>query len=612
MISGPFEIAGLSHAYYERRLSPVDVAAEVLKSIAAYPDPAVWITRVPDDEVMARAEALTHKDPEHLRLFGIPFAVKDNIDCAGLPTTAACPAFAYTPAHNAHVVEHLLAAGAILMGKTNLDQFATGLVGTRSPHGAPRSVFDKRYISGGSSSGSAVAVAAGLVAFALGTDTAGSGRVPAAFNNIVGLKPTRGLVSTRGVVPACRSLDCVSIFAHSAGDAWNVQSAMGGYDADDDYSRRWDDPRHLPQKTPRFGVLSSSEREFFGDNVNARLYERAIARMEAMGGIKVEIDFSAFRKAGALLYEGAWVAERLAALKNFVATHGHEMDKSVHAVVTGAARLSAVDAFESQYALARHRRTAEAEWAKMDVLLLPTAPTQYTVDQVTADPLALNRRLGHYTNFVNLLDCAAIAVPAGFRNDGLPFGVTLVARAFSDSSLASIADRFHRAEPGGMGAARDVPPNPRSAIPTGMGEWAELFVVGAHLAGMPLNHELRSIGAVFQREAATAKDYRLFVLPETKPPKPGLVRAPGFSGPGIPGEVWTVPLAAFGAFVAQIPAPLGVGKVTLDDGAEVSGFLCEAHAVNGASEITDQGGWRNYALRFLKPEKTTTPRIKLQ
>ncbi len=435
MISGPFEIAGLSHAYDERRLSPVDVAAEALKRIAAYPDPAIWITRVPDDEVMARAEALAHKDPKHLPLFGIPFAVKDNIDCAGLPTTAACPAFAYTPAHNAHVVERLLAAGAILIGKTNLDQFATGLVGTRSPYGAPRSVFDNRYISGGSSSGSAVAVAAGLVAFALGTDTAGSGRVPAAFNNIVGLKPTRGLVSTRGVVPACRSLDCVSIFAHSAGDASNVLSAMGGYDAGDDYSRRWDDPRHLPQETPRFGVLPSSEREFFGDDENARLYARAIARMEAIGGIKVEIDFAPFRKAGALLYEGGFVAERLAALKNFVATHGHEMDKSVHAIVTGASHLSAVDAFESQYALARYRRAAEAEWAKIDLLLLPTAPTQYTVDEVNADPLALNRRLGHYTNFVNLLDCAAIAVPAGFRSDGLPFGVTLVARAFSDSSL---------------------------------------------------------------------------------------------------------------------------------------------------------------------------------
>ncbi len=601
MISGPFDIAGLRDTYTERRLSPVDVAAEALKRIAAYPDPAIWITRVAEDDVMARAKALAASDPESVPLYGIPFAVKDNIDCAGLPTTAACPAFAYTPARSAYAVEALLNAGAILVGKTNLDQFATGLVGTRSPYGAPRSVFDKRYISGGSSSGSAVAVGAGLVAFALGTDTAGSGRVPAAFNNIVGLKPTRGSISARGVVPACRSLDCVSIFAHSAGDALNVWSAIGGYDAGDDYSRRWTDPRHLPQETPRFGVLSPSEREFFGDNENARLYEHAIARLEALGGIKVEIDFAPFRKAGALLYEGGWVAERLAALKTFVAAHGHEMDKAVHAIITGAASLSAVDAFESQYALASHRRVAETEWARIDLLLLPTAPTQYTVDEVNADPIALNRRLGHYTNFVNLLDCAAIAVPAGFRSDGLPFGVTLVAPAFADSSLASIADRFHRAESNGMGAWRDLPLNPRSSFRARMGEWAEVFVVGAHLTGMPLNHELKSFGAVFQREATTASDYRLFVLPNTKPAKPGLVRTPGFSGPGIPGEVWNVPLHRFGHFVAGIPAPLGIGKVTLEDGSNVSGFLCEAHAVNGAAEITDQGGWRRYALRFLAP-----------
>src|SRR5688572_1447755 len=418
-----------------------DAIAAAFDEIATEPLNPVWISLADRAAILARARDI---DPT-LPLAGVPFAVKDNIDVAGMPTTAGCPAYSYAPARTATVVQRLLDAGAILIGKTNLDQFATGLVGVRSPYGACASVFDERYISGGSSSGSAVAVAKGLVAFALGTDTAGSGRVPAAFNNIVGLKPTRGLLSTRGVVPACRSLDCVSIFAHTAGDAWNVRSAMGGYDEADDYSRRGTDTRHLPQETPRFGVLSSSEREFFGDDENARLYERAIARMETMGGIKVEIDFSAFRKAGALLYEGAWVAERLAALKNFVATHGHEMDKSVHAIVNGAARLSAVDAFESQYALARHRRAAEAEWPKMDVLLLPTAPTQYTLDDVNADPPALNRRLGHYTNFVNLFDCAAIAVPACFRNDRLPFGVTLVARAFADLSLASIADRFHRA-----------------------------------------------------------------------------------------------------------------------------------------------------------------------
>ena len=598
MISGPFDIARLREAYRTRRLTPVDVAKESLRRIAAYPDPAVWIARVSDDAVMARAEALAKLDPTSLPLFGIPFAVKDNIDCAGLPTTAGCPAFAYTPAKNAHVVDRLLAAGAILLGKTNLDQFATGLVGTRSPHGAPRSVFDSRYISGGSSSGSAVAVAAGLVVFALGTDTAGSGRVPAAFNNIVGVKPTRGIVSAEGVVAACRSLDCVSVFALTSGDGLEVLRAAEGFNPADGYSRH-PIASPLPEATLRFGVLPAADREFFGDAENAYAYERAIERFEALGGTKVEIDFAPFQKAGALLYEGAWVAERLAALKTFVHDHGDALDKTVRAIVAGAARLSAVDAFEGQYALADAAREAEAQWARMDVLLLPTAPTQYTVDQVNADPIALNRRLGHYTNFVNLLDCCAVAVPAGFRPDGLPFGVTLIAPKFSDASLIAIADRLHRASEFGMGAARyeSLPAQSRVTL-TPSQDWIELFVVGAHLSGMPLNHQLTALGAVLRGEATTAMDYRLFVLPASKPPKPGLVRALGFNGPGIPGEVWAVPAARFGTFVAQIPAPLGIGKVTLRNGASISGFLCEAHAVNGASEITDQGGWRAYAPKI--------------
>ena len=361
------------------------------------------------------------------------------------------------------------------------------------------------------------------------------------------------------------------------------------------------DPRAagLPQQTPRFGVLSPDEREFFGDDENARLYERAIAHLEAIGGIKVEIDFSPFRKAGALLYEGAWVAERLAALKTFVATHAHEMDKSVHAIVTGAARLSAVDAFESHYALAATARAAEMEWSKMISCFFPTVPTQYTVDEVNADPIALNRRLGHYTNFVNLLDCAAIAVPAGFRHDGLPFGVTFVGPAYSDSSLGAIADRFHIAHPSGMGAWRDAASQLCFGPHHYTGGFVELFVVGAHLTGMPLNNELRFFGGVFQRETTTASDYRLFVLPKTKPPKPGLVRAPGFRGPGVPGEVWNIPVHVFGHFVEMIPAPLGIGKVTLEDGSEVCGFLCEGHAVERATEITD--GWRNYAMRLRSP-----------
>ena len=456
MMSAPFEIAHLREAYRARQLTPVDVAAEALRRVSAYPDPAVWIMRVPEERVMARASALGDcGSPQTLPLFGIPFAVKDNIDCAGLPTTAACPAFAYTPSEDATVVKRLIAAGAILLGKTNLDQFATGLVGTRSPYGAPRSVFDSRYISGGSSSGSAVAVAAGRVAFALGTDTAGSGRVPAAYNNIVGLKPTRGLISTSGVVPACRSLDCVSILAQSVADATEIFRTAVHFDPADIYSRRATQRPTPEERFFRFGILGFKDREFFGEKENAKLYEAAILRLAALGGEPVEIDFAPFREAGALLYEGAWIAERLAAVKEFMASHESEMDPIVRTIISGARRFSAVDAFESQYRLKAARREADAQWARMDVFLLPTAPAHYTVDEINADPIALNARLGRYTNFVNLLDCCAIAVPAGFRGDGLPFGVTLVAPAFADGALAAVADGFHGASSLATGATRE-------------------------------------------------------------------------------------------------------------------------------------------------------------
>jgi len=590
-----FDLASLRQAYREGLASPVDVAREALQRIADYRDPAVWIARVPESDVMARAvELAAHPHPDTLPLFGIPFAVKDNIDCAGLPTTAGCPAFVYTPQKNAFVVEHLLAAGAILMGKTNLDQFATGLVGTRSPYGAPRCVFNHDYVSGGSSSGSAVAVAAGLVAFSLGTDTAGSGRVPAAYNNLVGLKPSRGLLSARGMVPACRSLDCVSIFANTVGDADAVLNVVEVFDALDAYSRR---PvrRTLPLEQFRFGVLALDAR-VFDDSEQGALYEKAVARLTSAGGVPVEIDFQPFRKAGALLYEAAWTAERLASIKEFALAHADDMDPTVRRIVLGARELSAVTAFEGQYRLADFARAAEAEWQRMDVLLLPTVPGQPSIAEVAADPIGRNAALGRYTNFVNLLDYSAIAVPAGFRSNGLAFGVTLIAPAFCDGDLASIADRLHRAEAFGMGANRaaELPEAgriARSASP----DFIEVFVVGAHLSGMPLNGDLKHLGAVFRRETRTTPDYRMFVLPNTQPAKPGLVRAPDTNGPGIAGEVWALPPDSFGRFVAAIPAPLGIGKVRLSDGTSVSGFLCEAHAVTDAQEITHLGGWRHYS-----------------
>ncbi len=595
MLPTILDIATLKDGYRRGAFSPLDVVEAVIARIAAWPDSAVWINRVPDAALREAARALVAAGApgEDQPLWGIPFAVKDNIDCAGLPTTAACPAFAYDAEEDAYVVARLKAAGALLVGKTNLDQFATGLNGTRSPYGAPRSVFDERYVSGGSSSGSAVAVASGQVAFALGTDTAGSGRIPAAFNNLVGVKPSRGLLSSFGLVPACRSLDCITVLAPTAGDADLVRRVAEGYDPADPYSRAMQ-PTSLPHDRFRFGVLAGSEREFYGDAEVERLYDAAILRLEGIGGIPVPIDYAPFRECAQLLYGGPFVAERLAAIESFFADHADEMDPTVRGIVAGAARYSAVDAFRGLYELEELRQRTAAEWAKMDVMLLPTAPTIYTVEAMRADPVTLNSNLGRYTNFVNLLDCAAIAVPAGFREDGLPAGVTLVGPAFADSALAALGDRLHRAAPFGMGRDRQAALPAASALTPSTTGLIPIVVVGAHLTGMPLNHQLTQGGGVHLKTCHTAPGYRLYVLPDTVPAKPGLVRDPAYRGGGLEVEVWGLPPAAFAAFVNAIPAPLGVGKITLDDGTSASGFLCEPYAIVGAREITELGGWRAY------------------
>lgn len=600
MLPTILDLSTLRDLYATGRLTPVDLAGHVADRMAASDDPAIFITPVARDALLAAAEDLMarHPEPNSLPLWGVPFAVKDNIDVAGLPTTAACPAFAYTPRADAVVVARLKAAGAFVTGKTNLDQFATGLNGTRSPYGAPRSVFDAAYVSGGSSSGSAVAVAAGLAGFSLGTDTAGSGRVPAMFNNLVGIKPTPGLISTTGLVPACRSLDCISVFAGCVGDGLAIRRIAEGFDPADAFSRRAH-PHPLPAAGLRVGVLTPAEREFHGDEAIAALYDGAIARLAQVGAEAVQFDYAPFRETAALLYQGPWVAERMAAVAGFHAGHADAFDPSVRAIVEAAKDYSAVDAFEGRYALEALRRRAEAAFAGVDVLLLPTAPTTYTVEAMLADPIRLNSHLGHYTNFANLLGYAAIAVPAGFRPDGLPGGVTLVGPAFSDDALGLLADALHRAASPGMGvdtaailpeASRVAPPASGSPIP----ESIPVVVVGAHLSGLPLNHQLLDLGASLIGEARTAADYRLYALPGTRPAKPGLVREPGFAGPGLAVEVWGLSPAAFGRFTAAIPAPLGIGRITLADGASVCGFLCEAHAVAGAEEVTRHGGWREF------------------
>ncbi len=578
-------LGGLRELYRSREARPSEVVAEVYRRIAAGPLEPVWISLVPREVAIARARKLEADSLAAAKpLFGVPFAVKDNIDVAGVPTTAGCPGYAYTPGGNAAVVQALVDAGAIPIGKTNLDQFATGLVGTRSPYGANSCFFDARYISGGSSAGSAVAVAGGLVSFSLGSDTAGSGRVPAAFNNLVGLKPTRGLLSTTGLVPACRTLDCVSLFAANCHDAHTVFQAARGFDPLDPFSRA---PLPGQDAAPwlagrfRFGVPAAAQLEFFGDEAARALYERAVAALEAVGGEKVEIDLGPFRAAADLLYSGPWVAERLAQLGEF-----EPSDPTVRGIIAGAARHTAVGAFQAMYRLADLRRASEAEWRRMDVLALPTTGTIYTHEQIAADPVALNTNLGYYTNFVNLLDLAAVAVPAGFRPNGLPFGISLIGPAFSDEALLAVADLYHRSQAHVPGPPVELERRPPGCV--------QLAVVGAHLSGEQLNWQLTERGARRVKTCRTAPQYRLYALERSVPPKPGLVRDDTFRGSGIEVEVWAVPEDRFGSFVAEVPPPLGIGSVLLDNGETVKCFIAEPYAIAGATEITRFGGWRNY------------------
>ena len=590
MTAATLNMGALRKLYRAGTARPTDVVAAVYDRILSGPLEPVWISLVPRERSLALARELECDPMATARpLYGIPFAIKDNIDVAGVPTTAGCPAYAYTPARSAAVVESLIDAGAIPVGKTNLDQFATGLVGTRTPYGACSSVYDARYISGGSSSGSAAAVAGGLVTFALGTDTAGSGRVPAAFNNLVGLKPTRGMLSTSGVVPACRSLDCVSILALTCHDAHTVWQAARGFDAADPFSR---EPKPGQGAAPwltgtfRFGVPSNEQLEFFGDREAGALFREAIESLRRLGGCKVEIDLAPFRSAAELLYAGPWVAERLAAIEPFLRDHPEQVNPIVREIISGARRHSAADAFRADYDLRQLRRQSEAAWEQMDVLVVPTAGTIYTHDQVAADPIRLNSNLGHYTNFVNLLDLAAVAVPAGFRSNGLPFGISLIGPAFSDEALLSLADRFHNAGAGRPEPAVDLGGCPPGCVP--------LAVVGAHLTGQPLNGQLMDRGARLLKTCRTAPGYRLYALNGTLPPKPGLVRDDSFPGPGIEVEVWAVPENWFGGFVAAVPPPLAIGNATLENGECVKAFLCEPFALEGAAEITATGGWRAY------------------
>jgi allophanate hydrolase len=587
-------VAAIVEAHRAGMQSPAETVARTFARIAAHADPAVFISLRPEADALADARALADKN---LPLYGVPVAIKDNIDVAGLPTTAACPGFAYQPERDAAAVARLKRAGAVIIGKTNLDQFATGLVGIRSPYGIPRNPFDPQLSPGGSSSGSAVAVAAGLVPLALGTDTAGSGRVPAGLNNIVGLKPSLGLVSTAGVVPACRSLDCVSLFALTTDDAFAALAAIAGPD-DDSYSRA------LPLGTPgalppvlRVAVPSAAGRIFFGDKRAQASFEASLKIASALGARLVEIDFAPFLEAAQLLYEGPWVAERWAAVGSFIAANPGAVHPVTRAIIETGRNPSAVDTFRAFYRLAELRQRARACFADIDVLMVPTAPAAYTIAEVEADPVRLNSNLGTYTNFVNLLDLAGLAVPAAIADDGTPFGVTFLAPAGQDSLLASIGRTFHAGTDLPLGATRKAMPQLMPLAPSLLPDEVAVAVVGAHLSGMPLNGELRARNARFLETGKTAPDYKLFALPDSSPPKPGLLGVPPGTGHAIAVELWALNYESFGRFVSEIPPPLAIGTLTLADGRRVKGFLVEADATRGARDISEMGGWRAFVMK---------------
>ncbi len=594
---GPYLTIPDLEAAYAAGATPTDVVDGIYDRLAGIDDPGIFVTLVDREKAHAAARALSSQERHARPLWGIPFVVKDNIDVAGYPTTAACPAFAYHPAKTAFAVQRLIDAGAILIGKTNLDQFATGLVGVRTPFPVPRNACDPDLVPGGSSSGSAVAVAHGLVPIALGTDTAGSGRIPAALNNIVGMKPSLGLVSTAGVVPACRTLDCVSVFALTVADAWRAMSVLISHDADEPYARCAAPPVLRRPTTLRIGVPTAGTREFSGDIDAEAAFEAAVATVQAKDAVVVPIDLTPFLHVAKLLYDGPWVAERYQAIRAFIETASERMHPVTRAVIEQARQHSAADAFSGIYRLAELKRLTAPVWREIDLMLVPSMPTVCTRADVARDPVGANARLGTYTNFVNLLDLCALAVPTPVRRDGRPAGITLIAPREQDGLLASVGSALQdvwRLPVGATGEIRTERLSPQSAPET---DRIELVVVGAHMTGLPLNHQLTERGARFLRTASTTSGYRLFALPGGPPERPGLLRVTDGTGCSIAVEVWTLDATAFGDFVSIIPAPLGIATLEMSDGTSAKGFVVESAGIDGARDISAFGGWRNFLAR---------------
>lgn len=582
----------LQAAYARGEFTPRELIGQLSAQARRQSEYNAWIHLLDDAELEPYLSALEAQGAQNLPLYGVPFAIKDNIDLAGIPTTAACPDFAYTPTESAAVVSTLIAAGAVPLGKTNLDQFATGLVGTRSPYGEGKNSFNTDYISGGSSAGSAIATALGQVSFALGTDTAGSGRVPAVLNNLIGHKPTKGLLSTRGVVPACRTLDCVSIFALSCDDAALLMDIAASYDAEDPYARpnafynrqRYFDTTEA--RNFRFGV--PAEPDFQDDAGTQALFEESMERLKALGGEVVPMDFEPFLETARLLYEGPWVSERALATQD---VDRASMLPVINEIIAGAEGKTAADAFAAQYRLAALKRHCDALMEGLDFVVTPTCPRFYTRAEMAEQPIVNNSVLGTYTNFVNLLDYSATAVPVGFTNKGIPWGVTLFSLAFEDIRLLGFAGLLHRDCQLPLGATGHQPLPPTAGTTPAVDRHIDVVVCGAHLQGQPLNWQLTERGAQLVAKTCSSPHYKLYALPDGK--RPAMVRH-DVDGTAIEVEVWSVPHSNFGSFVAGIPAPLGIGKVELADGSWRSGFICDGFGLAGTRDISSFGGWRNW------------------
>ena len=588
------DIFTLRQAYLDGTITVSAVIQHTLARVKDFKDHNIWISLHAESTLMAQAKELESLNPKDLPLYGIPFAVKDNIDCVGLPTTAACPGFSFLPAKSAFVVQKLIDAGAVLIGKTNMDQFATGLTGTRSPepYGICKNAINPDYISGGSSSGSAVAVALNIVSFSLGTDTAGSGRVPAGFNNIVGLKPTRGLLSCSGVVPACKSLDCVSIFSQTIAEAEYLLAIVNAYDANDSYARNDQllDAGISATAQLRFGVPKPEQLQYFGDPEGEVLFTQIIAKLQTLGEV-VEIDFQSFLEAAALLYEGPWLAERYAGIRAFIESHPEQLHPVILEVLAAAKDKNAIAAFDALHRLQQLKRQTATLLQGLSCIVVPTAPRIYRIEEVLANPIRLNSNLGYYTNYMNLLDLSAVAIPAGFYANGLPFGITLFSTALSDIRLLGIAKGLEAARQ--TASAPTKPANSMNGAAPGSSRYQRIAVCGAHMQGLPLNPQLLDLGARFYATARTSANYRLYALAIAPPERPGLVRDDS-QGQSIALELWELPKENWAGFISNIKSPLCIGSVEMVDGSWEYGFLCEPYPLGRSVDITGFGGWRNY------------------